>query len=359
MKKNHAFTLLLTLLGVFLAGWLAIRYLLPVALPFLLGLGMAALAEPLVRRLADQCRLPRALASTLVLTGLYLAVGGLLYLLCRTLYRELGAAAQGLPALLQALAGPLNGLQQWLDALAGRAPEGLRPWLEEAASGLFSGTAALTSRITGWLLGLASSLLTGLPDSMLMTGTAILSSFMISAQLPCLRRKAAAFSSARWQGKVISALLGLRRALSGWCVAQLKLMLMTFLIVTAGLFLLRVEVPLLAGGIIALVDALPMLGTGTVLLPWGLLLFLQGRPATGAGLIVLYGISAMVRSALEPRMVGRQLGIDPLLTLTALYAGYRLWGVGGMLLAPVLTITALQLHALFRTAQAGPPASEG
>jgi len=95
--------------------------------------------------------------------------------------------------------------------------------------------------------------------------------------------------------------------------------------------------------LIALVDAIPMLGTGTVLVPWSLLCFLQGNPVRGVGLLGLYVTAMLVRSALEPRVVGRQLGINPLLTLAALYAGFRLWGVTGMILAPIITVTATQL----------------
>lgn len=89
-----------------------------------------------------------------------------------------------------------------------------------------------------------------------------------------------------------------------------------------------------------------MLGTGTILVPWGLLVLLQGQTALGLGLIALYGVTALTRSILEPRMVGHQLGLNPLLTLVALYMGYRLWGILGMILAPVLTITVLEIWSM-------------
>ena len=93
----------------------------------------------------------------------------------------------------------------------------------------------------------------------------------------------------------------------------------------------------------ALVDAFPILGTGTVLVPWSLFSFLQGDYVLAFGLLILYGTTALTRSVLEPRLLGRQLGLDPLITLMALYAGYRLWGIGGMLLAPILAVAATQL----------------
>ena len=90
----------------------------------------------------------------------------------------------------------------------------------------------------------------------------------------------------------------------------------------------------------ALVDAVPLLGTGTILIPWAIFSLLQGKNWLGLGLWGLYIIAALTRSAMEPRLVGRQLGLDPLLTLIALYGGYRFWGFGGMLAAPLICVVA-------------------
>ena len=92
-------------------------------------------------------------------------------------------------------------------------------------------------------------------------------------------------------------------------------------------------------------DTLPVLGTGTVLLPWSLVCFLQGDPPRALGLVSTYVVVTLTRSMLEPKFLGRHLGLDPLTTLVALYIGFRLWGIGGMILAPVLTVIAMQLTA--------------
>ena len=102
--------------------------------------------------------------------------------------------------------------------------------------------------------------------------------------------------------------------------------------------LLRVQNALLWAFLTALVDAVPLLGTGTILIPWALFSLLQGKNWLGLGLLGLYAIAALTRSAMEPRLVGRQLGLDPLLTLIALYGGYRFWGFGGMLAAPLICV---------------------
>ena len=117
----------------------------------------------------------------------------------------------------------------------------------------------------------------------------------------------------------------------------------TFLILNAGLLLLRVRYPVLAALVITLVDALPVFGTGTILIPWALALFLRGETKTGIGLVILYGAAALSRQALEPRLVGKQVGLNPVLTLLALYTGYRLLGVGGMIVFPIAAMLFKQI----------------
>ena len=119
-------------------------------------------------------------------------------------------------------------------------------------------------------------------------------------------------------------------------------MTVTFLLLTAGLLVLQVDYPLLFGLAIALIDALPVFGSGTVLIPWGLMQFLRGKTFLGVGLLCLYGAAALTRTALEPRMLGKQMGLDPLLTLLALYAGYHFLGVLGMILFPIGALLAKQ-----------------
>ena len=113
-------------------------------------------------------------------------------------------------------------------------------------------------------------------------------------------------------------------------------MLLTWLTVSVGFWVLGIRGGFLWAMLVALVDAVPMLGTGLVLLPWALVSFLQGLQLRAVGLCVLVGVAAVLRTTLEPRLVGKQLGLDPLVTLVCLYVGYRLWGFLGLLFAPML-----------------------
>ena len=139
------------------------------------------------------------------------------------------------------------------------------------------------------------------------------------------------------------ALKRMKNAVGGWLTAQLKLMGVTFTILTLGFVVLRIAYAPLWALVVALVDALPVLGTGTVLVPWAVICFLQGEGARAIGLLGVYAVVTLSRSMLEPKLVGRHLGLDPLVTLMALYVGYKLWGVGGMIFAPLLAVTIMQV----------------
>ena len=172
--------------------------------------------------------------------------------------------------------------------------------------------------------------------------TAVLSSFLFAPRLPAIRAFLGARLPASWKRVLLRTGRQLRLGLGGWLKAQLTLMAVTAVIVTFGLMLVGVSYPLLFGLTVAVVDALPVFGSGTVLIPWSLVCFFQGDCRRGLGLLLLYGAAALTRAALEPRLVGKHMGLSPLLTLFSLYAGFRIFGVAGMILLPLLVLLLRQ-----------------
>lgn len=325
--------------------WLGARYLLPVALPFLLAGILALMAEPLVNSLHKSLHLPRGLAAAIGMTVVLLLTILLLLALCALLIRELGALAGVLPDLESATASGLDSLEIWLLGMAEKAPKGISPILVHGVEGMFSNGGALLDGLTSSLLSLAASILKAIPDSALGLGTWVLATFMLSVRLPKIRAWIHDHLPKAWHEKYAPYLHTLKQTVCGWLLAQAKLVGITFSILTAGFLLLRIEHAVLWAGATCVVDILPILGTGTVLIPWSLVCFLQGDSIRALGLLGIYVIITLLRSVLEPRFVGKQLGLDPLVTLLAIYAGYRLWGLGGMLLAPILAVVVTQIFA--------------
>ena len=129
-----------------------------------------------------------------------------------------------------------------------------------------------------------------------------------------------------------------------WLRSELLLIFTTFVILLLGFWWLKIDFALLAAFFIALVDALPVLGTGMILIPWSLISFLTGDTGRSLSLLMLYGAAMLVHSLLEPRLLAGQADLPAITTLLAMYLGYHFLGVGGMILLPILLVLIKQLQ---------------
>ena len=314
-----------------LAAWLGLRLVLPLMYPFLLGALLALGAEGAADFLERRLRLPRFLAAGLAVGALVAGLGGLLLLLAALAVSQLGGLCEALPSIAATVRSGLELLENRLLSLGAGLP-GYR----QAITGLFSDGEELVTKVGRLVLGRAGAILTRLPGQTLSLGTALLSGFMICAKLPSIRTRLRARRADPRLEALQKALGKLKNTGKLYLCSQLKLMGVTFCLLFAGFSLLRVGYPLLIALLVTLVDALPVLGTGSILIPWALVCFLEGSAARALGLLGLYATAALTRSVLEPKLVGSHLGLDPLVTLMAMYCGLRLWGLGGMLLLPML-----------------------
>lgn len=335
MSKQIPWPIILKITAILALSWLLLRFLWPVLLPFALGLIPAKAAERAIARLQSRLTMPRWAAVLLCVGLFYLLFFLLLWMLSSLLFRELEGFFHALPALAGSLTGPVHRLEAALLRLASRFPDGIGAALEQWTVEFFRSGAGLGTKLYDNVFALASALLRKMPDIALFFLTALLSGFMLAAELPQLQALWRKKAPKLWQEKWQLVLDKLKGTLLGWIKAQGKLMLITFLVLTAGFLILGLDYPLLFGSAIALIDALPVLGSGLILIPWSLLQFLAGNTFRGVGLLCVYGAAALIRTAMEPRLLGRQMGLDPLLTLLALYAGYHFFGILGMILFPM------------------------
>lgn len=326
-------------LGLLVGGFV----LLPLLLPFVLGYFFSLGAEPGVGMLERKTALPRWLRSGICVTVLYLGAGAVVYCFCRVLWAELLNLVRQLPELLRQLQPTLDSLRASLETMAARAPQGIAGPIIRWIGQLFAGGDLLLQSGYQFLSNLVSGMVSGVPRLVLTLITTLIATYMISASLPEVKHWLKTHLPLSWQKALREGKRRCHSALGGWFRAQLKMILIVFLLLSSGLWMLGVEYALLFGGIIAVLDALPVLGTGTVLIPWALISFLQGDSALGFGLLTLYAVTALARTALEPRLVGKHMGLHPLVTLIAFYTGYRLFGIGGMVLFPLLATVGRQL----------------
>lgn len=286
---------------------------------------------------------PRALASGIGVSATVAGALAIVMLVLGLLLRQLRPPESWVPRLTQTVGSGMGLLQKWLLTFSDDLPQGLRAAYQKNVAEFFSGSTALLEKMSTFALGTAGAVITGLPDTALSLGTGLLSAFLISARMAAIRRFLSERLPQKQLEKWLCTLRQLRDILVGWFSSQCKLLLITFCVLSVGFLLLRISSPLLIAGLVCLVDALPVLGTGTVLLPWSLVCLLSGDGGRALGLLGLYAVAALLRSILEPKIVGKHLGLDPLATLIAMYCGYRLWGILGMLMLPMLSAAAMQM----------------
>ena len=313
--------------------WLAGKFLLPFLFPFLLGTALALASEAVVKVGAERLRLVRGAAAGVGVTLTLVLLLGIVLFLGALLVREAGTFADRLPQVAKQSA---DVLESYLTTLSAKAPEPAGSVLTSSIHRFFQDGAALTDQAVRKMPGVLTGILGVLPGSAMSLGTGVLSGYFISARLPALRRRVKAGIPEAWRERVLPALRHLKDSLGKWLTAQGKLIAITYGIVAVGLLLLGIPNAFAWAILAALVDAVPLLGTGTVLVPWALIKLLQGSALTAAGMIVIYLVAMITRTALEPRLYGRHLGLDPLVMLVYLYFGYRLWGFWGIVISPLL-----------------------
>ena len=331
--------------GAWIAGTcLFFRYLLSPLLPFLFALGISAILEPWVQRFRKAARLRRPFAAVVLTTVLLLTVGGAVVVLVLRLSTELVEWSTHLPDAIASFPTlwnhALNRIENWYAS----CPFFVRSALDILATTLGDNATAFVGKAGSFLMEKASSLAARLPDITLFCITTILALYFTGISyhsiLTFLKRQL----PLRWQRRCRAAVQCCRSTMLTWLRSELLLVCITFVILLIGFWWMQLPYALLAAFSIALVDALPVLGAGTILLPWALFRFLLGDTRQGLMLIILFAAALLTHSLLEPHLLAGQSNLPPVAILLAMYVGYNFMGVGGMFLLPLLLLLAKQLH---------------
>lgn len=330
--------------ALWVAGiWLFLRFLLPWTSPMLLAFAAAVAIEPAVRFLCRR-RFPRGAAAGLCVLSFLLGLGFLLWLLFSRIFSEFQHLGAHLPELLNSVAEFISYWQERLSTLTLELPPALKQVLNSAVGGMKEQLLALPGLISGKALGWLSSFASNLPTWLLFSVTWIMGLYFISAAYPSVLRFLRAQISPRNFERIRRVKTSLQQSLGKYLKAQLIMSAITLgemLIVFA---LLGIDYALVLAITVAIIDALPVFGAGTVLLPWALWEFIAGDPTRGLGLAISYGGATILRNCIQAKLLGDQLGLHPAATLLAIYAGWRAMGVWGMILFPIAAISLKKLN---------------
>lgn len=326
--------------------YLVFRYLFWWVLPFLLALGVAAAVEPVVAYLRVHLRFRRSFSALLLTLVLLFLLGGLLSLLGTTLANQAYALLKKAPLLLERVPQLLDAFFARLDGYSAAFPQWLRDSLYGAVMQALSDAESFFSDLTGRFLSFLGSFAAALPRRVLSGATTVLAVYFTIASYPTLCR----MLKTRLSGRTIRSLRlfrsGVTQSLSRYLRAELTISFLTFLQLLLGFFLMRQDYALLLAFLITLLDALPVFGTGTALVPWALLSLLFSSVPKAIALLALYLCTLLVRNVLEPKLLASQAGLPPVASLFAMYLGFCTFGVAGMIAFPFLLLLAAQTYRL-------------
>lgn len=338
----------IALAGGALFLYVLFRFALFLFLPFLLALALALCTRPLVRWLAQKTGRSKRFCAVAVTLFLLLLTGALSYLLCHRLLLEIQRLLAFLAKDSADPNGKIAGLVVFFRQGLSRLPflshlqriEFIEELIGDPGEYLISRLGEVLSALAGRIAGGFASLLRRLPGVLLFLLVSVISCFYFAVEYERVRDVILQMLPVRLRARLPRWRKRITGALKRCIRAYFLLFLLTFVELSLGFFLLRVEYPFLIALLGAVLDILPVLGVGALLLPWGLLALATGATLRGVGLLILYAVMSVVRQVAEPHLVGKSLGLHPILMLIAFYVGLALFGFSGIFIGPVLAVLA-------------------
>jgi sporulation integral membrane protein YtvI len=320
-------------------GYIFIQYLAVWMMPFVVGMVLALILQGPVNWVLRHTHLKRKMVAPVVTLVLVMIIIALLVLLLVSAVGEAAKFVASLPVWFQNTA-PLvvDAMTKRLEIIIEALPQDwetqIRGIVSDELQMMQSEVGGLSATVLSWVANSAASL----PSLLISFIVSIVATFFLCSKFDRVKGFFWRQVPGKYKELAGDTWATFAHTLGQMIRSYILIMFITFCEVAVGLSLMRVEYSLLLAALISLVDIMPVIGTGTILIPWGLIALLTGNMGLGAGLLLLYVVVTVVRNILEPRIIGRRIGIHPLITLVFMYLGLHILGIPGMFLFPLLFV---------------------
>lgn len=338
----------ITNLLIALAILLLVIFLLPRALvffmPFVIAWIIAMIASPLARFFEQKLKIRRKAGTVVVIVVVLGVVILAVYLIGSKLVRELLGFIEDLPGMWQDLEANFADISQNFDIVYKRLPKDMQNTLNNIVEGVSEWGSIFIGNISTPALAAVGNFAMQLPTVIIGFIMCLLASYFFVAEKEELSETLKKVLPKALSLRYTQIKTSLFKAVGGYFKAQIKIEIWIYLLLTLGFFILRVDYALLIALGVAVMDFLPFFGTGTIMVPWAIVEFLSGGYTMTIGLLVIWGVSQLVRQIIQPKIVGDSVGVPPIPTLFLLYIGYMVGGVLGMILAVPLGLILWTLY---------------
>lgn len=307
-------------------------------MPFVLAYAVSLFANNLADALQSRFRLPRSISAILVIFLTVGVIGGIVGGVIWKVIEEIKQLYENFPSVYANIQSSWNKISDNLSYIFEQLPYNVQQSVNSLHEQFMDGLASVVKDTQ--VFKTAGDIAKRLPSILVSVITFILSLYFMISDSKQVNEFLKRHVPKNVQERVSQLKTEIKKYMGGYLRAQMIMMGISFVILIIGLLILRVDYALIIAIAIAIFDALPFFGSGAVLIPWAIVSFLSGSTSTGVTLLIIYLSVLLMRQLIEPKIVGKSIGMHPLLTLMSMYAGYRVFSIGGLILGP-LTLTLI------------------
>lgn len=326
--------IVIIIIGIYIGVKISVFYM-----PFLIAFLISLMIEPAIKHLMKKTKMSRKMSSIIIFLIVFSIIIGSVIWGTITLVSES-------TNLLQALNLYIDKAYTQIQDVIGKMSITKISVSKNVLNLMQDTSKELLVKVSKWLTGFLTKLIdmiTSIPTIGIYMVITILSLYFICTDRIYILDFMEQHMPKKWVQKIGIHIREITRNLGGYLKAQMILILVSFVISVIGLYIFKfvgmnVKYPLLIALAIGFVDALPILGSGSVMVPWAIISALNGDLRLGVSILILWIIMSLVRQFLEPKIVSGKIGIHPIFTLIAMYTGFKVMGVMGMLVGPIVLI---------------------
>lgn len=333
------------IITLFAVAYFVFKYAILWVLPFLIGFLIASLLKPITEFITRITHIKRNGVSIFVIGVFYFVIVITIWFLTALLWNEISGLIKIMPGLYFNKIEPLLlTVNDWIvERVQTLSPQFADTLSNMVVSGL-QYLASIMKNLSIYLVSAITNIISNLPLYLISVIFTIVCSFFISVDY----KNITSFIKRQLPDRFNSNLVEAKRFLSGTLLKMIKayaiILSITFIEMIIGMSVLKVKYGLPVAAIVAVLDILPLIGTGGILIPWAIIGLVSKDYRMGLGILIIYAVITIVRNTIEPRIVGHQIGLNPVVTITAMYAGLRIFGFIGFICAPMISILIKHLN---------------
>lgn len=355
MEAKKHFIINIVFYGIVLAIiLLAGKYILPILTPFVIAFAVAALFDWLTKKIGFKREHLRRLVAILMCSVLYALVFVAVLLIGAKLINSTSAIVTAIPSAFS------NQVMPFMDMLASRLETAVTPYDSQLANYIDQLTTSVLQNIGKFATDFSKSAVvfvtncaTAIPGLIVQIVITVISTFFMVIDFQKICKFLMKLVPSGKRSIVATGIHYTKTMVAVFIKSYSILFLFTFVELSLGFWILGIDYAVLLSLIIAVFDLLPILGTGGIVLPWALIAMIAGNWGRAVGLLVLYIVITVIRQTLEPKIVGKQIGLHPLATLVAMLLGLELFGLLGLFGVPVLVAV---INSMYRAKPKNPSA---